>query len=79
MVNIGQNIREELQRQERTVSWLAKKLNCNRPAVYRILNKMSIDTSLLMSISIILHRNFFEELQTDINERLHRNDTEVLQ
>lgn len=61
------------------MSWLAKKLNCNRPAVYRILNKMSIDTSLLMSISIILHRNFFEELQTDINERLHRNDTEVLQ
>jgi len=79
MVNIGQNIKEELHRQERTVSWLAKKLNCNRAAVYRILNKMSIDTSLLMSISIILQHNFFKELQDDINERLFRNDTKVLQ
>ena len=36
MVNIGQKIKDELQRQERTVSWLARKLNCTRAAVYRI-------------------------------------------
>lgn len=67
MVNIGQNIKDELQRQERTVSWLARKLNCNRAAVYRIFSKNSIDTALLAQISLLLHRNFFQELSDDLN------------
>ncbi|MBR1546105.1 MAG: helix-turn-helix transcriptional regulator [Prevotella sp.] len=67
MVNIGQRIKEELQRQERTVSWLARKLNCTRAAVYRIFDKNSIDTALLANISQVLHHNFFEELSEDID------------
>ena len=66
MVNIGQKIKEELQRQERTVSWLARKLNCTRAAVYRIFDKNSIDTALLTSISQVLHYNFFEELSDEV-------------
>ena len=66
MVNIGQNIKEELQRQERTVSWLARKLNCTRAAVYRIFDKNSIDTALLTNISQVLHHNFFTELSEDV-------------
>ena len=66
MVNIGQDIKNELIRQERTVSWLARKLNCNRAAVYRIFGKNSIDTALLASISKILHHNFFQDLSDDI-------------
>ena len=66
MVNIGQKIKEELQRQERTVSWLARKLNCTRAAVYRIFDKNSIDTALLASISQVLHHNFFEELSDEV-------------
>lgn len=66
MVNIGQRIKEELQRQERTVSWLARKLNCTRAAVYRIFDKNSIDTALLISISQVLRHNFFEELSEEI-------------
>lgn len=68
MVNIGQNIKEELQRQERTVSWLARKLNCNRAAVYRIFSKNSIDTALLTTISQVLQRNFFLDLSKDLEE-----------
>ena len=67
MVNIGQKIKDELQRQERTVSWLARKLNCTRAAVYRIFDKNSIDTALLASISQVLHHNFFEELSDEVN------------
>lgn len=70
MVNIGQNIKEELQRQERTVSWLARKLNCTRAAVYRIFDKNSIDTVLLLNISQILHRDFFYELSEETKSRL---------
>ena len=66
MVNIGQNIQEELLRQERTVSWLARKLNCTRAAVYRIFAKNSIDTALLANISLILHRDFFRDLSDDV-------------
>ncbi len=68
MVNIGQSIKDELERQERTVSWLARKLNCTRAAVYRIFAKNSIDTALLTNISQILHHNFFQELSADYIE-----------
>lgn len=39
MINIGENIKEELDRQERTISWLARKLNRTRTYVYRMLKK----------------------------------------
>lgn len=71
MVNIGQNIKEELQRQERTVSWLARKLNCTRAAVYRIFDKNSIDTALLTNISQVLHHNFFTELSEDVQNSVN--------
>ena len=79
IMNIGQEIQEELQRQERTVSWLARKLGCNRVAVYRIMQKNSIDTSLLQSISVALHRNFFSSLSHETEQRLYENDTEAYQ
>ena len=67
MINIGQRIKEELDRQERSVSWLARNLNRNRTAVYRILHGNSIDTTTLASISRILGHDFFKELSDDIN------------
>ncbi len=70
MVNIGLRIKEELQQQERTISWLARKLNCNRSTVYRILNKNSIDTMLLDQISRILNHNFMQELSDDLKNTL---------
>ena len=33
MIHIGQLIRQELDRQERTPTWLARKINCERPNV----------------------------------------------
>lgn len=78
MINIGNKIKEELDRQERTVTWLAHKLNRNRAAVYRILAKNSIDTALLASISVILHHDFFRELSDDMTDRrFTQNDTDV--
>ena len=79
MINIGQTIREELEHQERTISWLARKLNCNRAAVYRLMEKNSIDTHQLMLISGILHRNFFRELSDEIEKSLFDNDTDMSQ
>ncbi len=59
-INIGKAIHDELQKQERSVSWMAKKLNINRMQCYRIFKRYSIDTQLLLQISLILDYDFFE-------------------
>lgn len=66
MINIGQSIKEELKRQDRTISWLARKLNCHRSVVYRLLDKNSIDSAMLKNICVILNHNFFKELSEEI-------------
>lgn len=58
---IGKSIERELRAQERSVVWLARKLNCNRTNIYKIFNRSTIDTELLLKISNVLQRNFFEE------------------
>lgn len=58
---IGKSIEYELRTQERSVVWLARKLNCNRTNIYKIFNRSTIDTELLLRISNVLQRNFFEE------------------
>ena len=63
MVHIGSLIEQELRRQERSVSWFARKLYCDRTNVYKIFKKQSIDTQLLEQISIILQHNFFEDFR----------------
>ena len=65
MLNIGQCIKEEMLKQERTMSWLSRKLNRDRSAVYRMLNKNSIDTNTLADIARLLNRDFFMELSAE--------------
>jgi hypothetical protein len=58
-MNIGEIIKKELEMQERSAAWLARKINCNRQNVYDIFKRPTIDTELLMRISVALNRNFF--------------------
>lgn len=64
---IGKIIEEELRNQERSVVWLSRKLNCNRTNVYKIFNRTSIDAELLLKISNILKRDFFEPYTSRID------------
>lgn len=66
MEPIGSIIKAELERQERSVSWFARKLNCDRSNVYRLFQKHSVDTLLLARISVILNRDFFSELSRNL-------------
>lgn len=61
MIDIGQRIREELQRQERSAGWLARKLGIHRSIIYRTLDKTSIDTDLLLRIGHVLGHDFFRD------------------
>lgn len=65
MEAIGSLIKKELEKQERSVSWFARKLACDRSNVYRLFQKESIDTHLLARISIILQHDFFADLSKD--------------
>ena len=77
-VHIGSEIKKELEKQERTITWFASHLNCERTNVYSIFRRESIDTNLLMRISRILRRNFLaelgEEMETDVKNIQHKCD-----
>ena len=67
-LHIGQLIKEELERQERTVSWFARKLYCDRSNVYKIFKRPTIDTELLLRISVILNHDFFADYMAKVAE-----------
>ena len=76
-VHIGKEIKAELRRQERGVSWLAEKLHRDRTNVYDIFKREGIDTRLLERISIILNRNFFSLYYQDNSNDEENNSTDV--
>lgn len=76
-VHIGKEIKAELLRQERGVSWLADKLHCDRTNVYDIFKREGIDTRLLQRISIILNRNFFSLYYQDDSNDAENNSTDM--
>lgn len=61
-LHIGKMIETELRSQKRTVTWLSRQLHCDRRNVYDIFSRTSLDTSLLMRVSVILHYDFFKAL-----------------
>ena len=58
-IYIGELIHKELRKKERSVSWLAEKVHCDRSNFYRILTKAHIDCGLLLRISLVLDCDFF--------------------
>ncbi|MFL5764750.1 MAG: hypothetical protein ACJ77K_12470 [Bacteroidia bacterium] len=58
-IHIGKKIKEELYRQDMSISTFARKINRSRNVVYDIFERESIDTALLNKIGLILHVDFF--------------------
>ncbi|MDE7347713.1 MAG: XRE family transcriptional regulator [Muribaculaceae bacterium] len=63
---IGKIIEEELRRQERTITWLSRKIHCDRRNIYDIFSRTSIDTDLLYKLSIALNKDFFTCFSTNL-------------
>ena len=61
-LQIGNRIHEELKRQGRTVSWLAKQLCMERTSLYYTFRQNSIDMELLLRISFHLEHNFLQDV-----------------
>lgn len=74
MKPIGTLIKEELERQERSISWFARKFSCDRSTVYRLFQRETIDTGVLTRISLILRHDFFADLSAGVEERQSSQD-----
>ena len=78
MVHIGKLIRAEMERQERTPVWLARKINCQRPNIYHIYRSESINTDLLVKISLALGVDFFnlysDAIRTPLGGNTHESE-----
>lgn len=67
-IHIGHLIEEQLKKDERSVSWLARQIHCTRNHVYKIFRKSSIDCALLLRISKAMQFNFFQYYAADVGD-----------
>lgn len=71
--HIGNCIKEELKRQDRSIAWLSRQVFCDRSNLSRVLQNQYVDILLLKRISLTLRCNFFkiisERIQSDIENR----------
>jgi len=59
IIHIGDIIRNKLAEEERSIAWLAQKVHHDRSSLRKLLKKDSIDTTLLLKISVVLQFDFF--------------------
>ncbi len=68
-MHIGQLIKEKVEEQGKTIVWFSQQIPCNRTNVYKIFDKSSIDTRLLLRISTVLRYDFFGEYSKELEKR----------
>ena len=64
-IEIGELIRKKMEKEGRKVTWLANKINCQASNISKIYKKSSINSGLLLDISVALEENF-HRYYTDI-------------
>lgn len=69
-IHIGHIIREQLRKDQRSASWLAREIHCTRNHVYKIFNKPSLDSNLILKISKTMHYNFFQYYSAEVTKGL---------
>lgn len=65
-IHVGNLVRDELHRQQRTVAWFARQISTVRPNVYNILRRENIDVQLLVRISIVLNHDFLKDISNHV-------------
>lgn len=68
--HIGQIIRERVDRSGYTITEFADKINFSRPAIYQMFQKQSIDTELLVRISLLLKENLVKCIYQEVEKML---------
>lgn len=70
-MHIGKRIKEKLAEQGKTTLWLANELSYNRTTMYKIYDKASLDTRMLLRISRIMQYDFFKDLSEELHNILN--------
>ena len=73
--HLGTLIKHKLIEDGRKVEWLAKKIHCKRDNIYKIFDRASTDTDLLLRISLALKTNFFAYLSEFHQSTASRTDS----
>ncbi|OUN72113.1 helix-turn-helix domain-containing protein [Barnesiella sp. An55] len=68
MEPIGQLIKAKLKERGMSVAHLARLLSCERSNLYRVFEKESIDTRLLLQISRALEFDFFQLYSNELQK-----------
>lgn len=74
---MGKLIRAELDRQEHSVSWFARKIKTEYSNCFYIFKRQIVDVDLLIRISTVLKHNFFNEM-SEYLDGIIKDSTEVL-
>lgn len=76
-MKLGEDIRNVLTERDITVKQFAETIGVKRPNAYRIFNQNSIDTALLMKISLCLEYDFFVTCRMNIvvSKKIHVSRT----
>lgn len=72
MIHIGELIRRELIKQHHSATWFAKEMAFSRTSIYKLFDKPSIDTDILIRISIVLKTDFFKVYSQEL-EKIKNN------
>lgn len=70
-LHLGEMLRSFVRASGHTGAWLAGKLHCDRTNIYKIFRRQSIDTDLLLRISVILRHDFFKDLSEQVCRSMH--------
>jgi DNA-binding phage protein len=69
-LHIGHLVQAQLKADHRSVGWLAREIGCTRNNVYKIFNKASLDSDLLLRISKAMQFNFFRYYTAEVTNFL---------
>ena len=70
---IGEIIKEELNKQGKTTVWLAEKLGCPRPNIYKAYGRATIDTGPPHPICQVLSMDLFKVDSDALRKREKKN------
>jgi len=75
-IPIGELIKQKLKDNDRHISWLAKKVNCDRSNLYKKLKNNNIEINLLFRISEILQEDFFAYYSEMLSSKIYHKDVQ---
>lgn len=68
-LHIGKRVKEVVRLRKLTVAEFARRIHTSRENVYGIFERASMDSSLLLKISLELNHNFFNDILSENNEQ----------